>query len=419
MRQDRPGSVCQDNQRHFIERAFDALDLAETQRQLLLHSFREVSVQIPLMVHRDGNASLRTYEGYRVQHNQARGPFKGGLRFHPSVSLDEIRALARLMTWKCALADIPFGGAKGGVSVDPDALTAEELETLTKRFTQKMAPVLGVHRDIAAPDVNTNPQVMAWIFEEYSKVHGHTPAIVTGKPLELGGSAGRLEATGYGVACVTEQACRDRSLSLEGARIVIQGFGNVGSHAALHLAERGARVVAVSDVNGGIVNRKGLEVPSLVEHVNRGGGLSEFAEAERLSNVELLGLECDVLIPAALEGAIDCDNVDRVRAGMVVEAANMPVTHNADRILGERGIVVVPDLLANAGGVIASYFEWAQNIQQFPWDRETVLSRLRDRLQAAYGVVRTSLGKDGNDLRTGAYEVAIRRVARAIELRGF
>lgn len=417
--QDRTGCVCRDNQRHFIERAFEALDLEDTQRQLLLHSFREVAVQVPLVVHSAGGASLRTYEGFRVQHNQARGPFKGGLRFHPSVSLDEIRALAQLMTWKCALADIPFGGAKGGISVDPSELSAEELETLTKRFTQKMAPVLGEHRDIPAPDVNTNPQVMAWIFEEYSKVHGHTPAIVTGKPIELGGSAGRLEATGYGVACVTERAARDVKLPIEGARVVIQGFGNVGSHAAYHLADMGARIVAVSDVHGGIGDPRGLDIPKLFEHVAQGAPLAEFDDADPMTNSEILESSCDVLIPAALEGAVNCDNADRVGARLLVEAANMPVTHNADEALRARGVVIVPDLLANAGGVIASYFEWAQNIQQFPWDRETVLSRLRGHLQAAYEAVCTRLGHEVRDLRTGAYEVAIERVARAVALRGF
>lgn len=416
---DRVGCVCSDNQRRFLERAFETLDLEGTQRQLLLHSFREVVVQVPLVVHSESGAALHTYEGFRVQHNQARGPFKGGLRFHPSVSLDEIRALAQLMTWKCALADIPFGGAKGGISVDPSELSTEELETLTKRFTQKMAPVLGEHRDIAAPDVNTNPQVMAWIFEEYSKVHGHTPAIVTGKPIELGGSAGRLEATGYGVACVTQQAARDLKLEIDGAKVVIQGFGNVGSQAARHLAEMGARIVAVSDVSGGIGNARGLDIPKLLDHAARGGPLAEFEDADSMTNAEVLASDCDVLIPAALEGAINCDNADQVRSRLLVEAANMPVTHNADHALRERGVIIVPDLLANAGGVIASYFEWAQNIQQFPWDREIVLSRLRDHLQSAYGAVRACLGPRDGDLRTGAYEVAIRRVARAVELRGF
>ena len=263
MPDDRPGCVCRDNQRHFLERAFARPHLEMAQRHLLRHSFREVAVQIPLVDRSDGVPSLRSYEGYRVQHNQARGPFKGGLRFHPSVSLDEVRALAQLMTWKCALVDVPFGGAKGGVRVDPTELGTEELETLTKRFTQKMAPVLGVHRDVPAPDVNTGPQVMAWIFEEYSKVHGHTPAIVTGKPVEIGGSEGRLEATGFGVACMTASACRAAGREVDGARVAIQGFGNVGSHAARHLAQMGACIVSVSDVDGGILSERGLDVASL------------------------------------------------------------------------------------------------------------------------------------------------------------
>jgi len=419
MKRDRPGCTCTDSQSHFLERAFARLDLRDIHESLLVQSFREVSVQIPLIVERNGTRSLETFTGYRVQHNQARGPFKGGLRFHPSVSLDEIRSLAQLMTWKCALVDVPFGGAKGGIRVDPDELSRSELETMTKRFTQKMAPVLGVHRDVPAPDVNTSPRVMAWIFEEYSKVHGHTPAIVTGKPIELGGSQGRIEATGYGVACVTALFCKQLGRPLEGARVVLQGFGNVGKHAAMHLAAQGARIVAVADVHGGRYDDRGLDVAALTEHVTEGGRVTEYEGGELIDNEELLALPCDVLVPAALEGAIDCDNVDRVRARIIVEAANMPITHNADESLRERGVVIVPDILANAGGVIVSYFEWAQNIQEFAWSRDVVLTRLRECLQAAYEAVIQASEEGAEDLRTAAYDIAIRRVARAIELRGF
>lgn len=419
IKRDRPGCVCSDSQRHFLKRAFARLQLEDLHEGLLVQPFREVSVQIPLIVQRHGERSLETFTGYRVQHNQARGPFKGGLRFHPSVNLDEVRSLAQLMTWKCALVDVPFGGAKGGIRVDPGKLTMEEFETLTKRFTQKMAPVLGVHRDVPAPDVNTNPQVMAWIFEEYSKVRGHTPAIVTGKPLELGGSEGRLEATGYGVSCVTTLVCEALELPIKDARVVIQGFGNVGAHAARHLADQGARVIAISDVSGGVIDERGIDVAALSAHIAEGGQVSDYEGAEHIGNEDLLGLSCDVLIPAALEGAINCDNVDDVRARLVVEAANMPVTHNADEALRERGVAVVPDILANAGGVIASYFEWAQNIQEFAWTREVVLTRLRERICSAYDAVkRTAEAADG-DMRTAAYDLAIRRVARAVELRGF
>ena len=347
---------CTDNQATFLGHAFDRLALNDAQRQLLLHSFREITVQIPL--ESDGSSgSLRTFTGYRVQHNHARGPFKGGLRYHPSVKLDEIRALAQLMTWKTALVDIPFGGAKGGITVDPSTLRPHELETLTKRFTQKMVPVIGEHQDIPAPDVNTNAQHMAWIFEEYSKVCGHRPAVVTGKPVELGGSLGREEATGHGVAEVAAWAARDLGIDISSARVVIQGFGNVGSHAARRLSEIGARVIAVSDVHGGVIRESGLDVPNAIAHVGQTGRLEGLGGTEPISNDELLGLPCEILIPAAMEGAIHCGNVDKVRAQLVVEAANMPTTHMADEHLRDAGVTVIPDLLANAGGVIVSYFE--------------------------------------------------------------
>ena len=353
---------CQDNQRHFLDRALSRLRLGASERELLLHSFREISVQIPLEVTRDGRRALQTLTGFRVQHNHARGPFKGGLRFHPEVNLGETRALAQRMTWKTALVDVPFGGAKGGIAVDPRDLASAELEILTKRFTQKLAPVIGVHEDVPAPDVNTNPQVMAWMFEEYSKAHGYTPAIVTGKPLELGGASGRLEATGHGVAFVTRRACRELSIDLEGARIAVQGFGNVGSHAARRLAELGARVIALSDVYGGVYAEPGIDIPAAQAHVAEAGRLAGLPGTEAIGNDALLQLPCEVLIPAALDGTVHCDNEAGLRARVVVEAANMPVTHMADESLADRGVIVVPDILANAGGVTASYFEWVQNI---------------------------------------------------------
>lgn len=415
---ERLGCCCTDNQARFLGHAFDRLGLSDAQRQLLLHSFREVAVQIPLEVEHSSEG-LSTFTGYRVQHNHARGPFKGGLRYHPSVTLEEIRALAQLMTWKTALVNIPFGGAKGGIAVDPDLLTVHEIETLTKRFTQKMAPVLGEHQDVPAPDVNTNGRHMAWIFEEYSKLHGQRPAIVTGKPVELGGSLGREEATGHGVAEIATRAARDRGLDVSSARVVIQGFGNVGSHAARRLDEIGAQVVAVSDVHGGVIRRSGLDVPAAMAHVARTGRLEGLPGAEPIDNDELLALPCDILIPAALEGAIHCGNADRVRATLVVEGANMPVTHMADDQLQDKGITVVPDLLANAGGVIASYFEWVQNIQQFPWTRDTVLSRLDECLLRAYDSVHAATAGERISMRTAAYEQAVQRTLHAMELRGY
>jgi len=411
---------CQDNQAHFLGRTFDHLGLDDDQRQLLLHAFREVTMQIPLRVATKTGVALRTFAAYRVQHNHARGPFKGGLRYHVGVNLGEVRALAQLMTWKSALVDIPFGGAKGGIALDPSQLCSDNLETLTKRFTQKLSPMIGVHQDIMAPDVNTNPQIMAWVFEEYSKVHGYTPAIVTGKPLELGGSPGRLEATGHGVAYITQRACESRSIPLENARVVIQGFGNVGSHAALRLSALGAKVIALSDIDGGVVADTGIDVSAAVRHVQEAGRLQGLTGADPLTNEQLLALPCDVLIPAAMDGVINCDNEPQVKASIVVEAANMPITHGADDALHNRGVLVVPDILTNAGGVIASYFEWAQNIQQFPWPRELVLGRLEERLGIAYErVVAAAAQSHSHNLRPAAYDQAVSVVLRAIQLRGF
>ncbi len=410
---------CEDTQRHFLNRAFGRLELDDAQRDLLLSPFRETLISIPLKVRRNGIEVLRTFTGFRVQHNHARGPFKGGLRYHPASNLREIRALAQLMTWKTALVNIPYGGAKGGITVDPGELHRDELEVLTKRFAQKMGPLLGVHQDIVAPDVGTNPQVMAWILEEYSKAHGYTPGIVTGKPLELGGSEGRLEATGHGVATITRQAAVDHGIRLEGARIVIQGFGNVGSHLAQRLAELGATIIALSDARGGVLSEQGIDVGAARAHVREHGWLEDLPGTEFVSNAELLELPCDILIPAALESVIDCDNAERIKAPLIVEAANMPVTHQADDILRERGRTVVPDVLANAGGVLASYYEWVQNLQEFPWERDTVFYRLEERLLRVYGEVRRHAEARGVDLRTAAYELAIRRVADAISLRGF
>lgn len=407
---------CRDGQAHYLARSFERLGLDEARRALLLHCFREVRVQIPLETVEEGRAVWQTFTGYRVQHNQARGPFKGGLRYHPTVALEEVRALAQLMTWKCAVADIPFGGGKGGIAVDPDALSGAELETLTKRFTQKMAPILGVHRDILAPDVNTSPQVMAWIFEEYSKQHGHVPGIVTGKPLALGGSQGRLEATGHGVAHVCALAARAARLDLEGSTVAVQGFGNVGSHAARRLSELGARVVAVSDVHGGVFADGGLDVHAVLDHVARTGALTDLPGADPITNAELLALPVTALVPAALEGAIDCTNEGSIRARMVIEGANMPTTHMASEALEERGIVVVPDILANAGGVIGSYFEWVQNIQQLPWERRAVLGRIEERLEHAHDAA--AAGRSAS-LRDNAYDLAIQRVLESTELRGF
>ncbi|GMQ99580.1 MAG: glutamate dehydrogenase [Zetaproteobacteria bacterium] len=410
---------CHDSQAVFLDRAMQHLDLDAAQRKLLLQSFREITVQIPLELHKCGKEILHTFTGYRVQHNHARGPFKGGLRFHPDVQLDEVRALAQLMTWKTALVNIPFGGAKGGITVDPAELTENELETLTRRFTQKLAPVLGEHEDIPAPDVNTNPQVMAWIFDEYSKSHGHTPAVVTGKPVALGGSEGRLEATGFGVAFITGRACSDLSIPLKNTCIAIQGFGNVGSYAALRLSEMGAKIVAVSDVFGGVYCKDGVDIRAAMQHVKENGRLQGLKGTKEISNDALLTLPCDVLIPAAMEGVINCGNADAIQARLVIEAANMPITHMADDKLRAHGTVIVPDILANAGGVTVSYFEWVQNIQRFPWDREKVFKLMETYLSRAYEDVYGLSRSKHMDLRTSAYELAVQRTLQTIVLRGF
>ena len=386
---------------------------------MLSSSFREVAVTIPIEVIRNGARSLRTFNGYRIQHNHARGPFKGGLRFHPSVNPRELRALAQVMTWKTALIDVPFGGAKGGIAVNPKELSVNELEVLTKRFTQKLAPVIGERRDIPAPDVGTNESVMAWVLEEYSKTHGFIPAAVTGKPLELGGSAGRLEATGHGAAYLTAQVAKDMSLAPETTRVVVQGFGNVGQHAARVLAGLGFKVIALSDSQGGVVNTNGIDIQAALQHKAEAGRLTDLPGTDQATRDEILELRCEVLLPAALEAAIHCDNANAVNARLVVEGANVPVTHNADMLLRERGVVIVPDILANAGGVLASYYEWVQNLQQFPWDLSTVMARLEERLSAVYQNARELAKARQVDLRTAAYEIAIKRIARAVALRGF
>ncbi len=411
--------ICQETQRHFLNKAFDRLKLKGAQRELLLSSFRETRITVPVTLRHNGENTLHTFQGYRVQHNHARGPFKGGLRFHPDVNMGEIRALAQLMTWKTALVDIPFGGAKGGVSVDPQQLNETELEELSRRFCQKMAPIIGVHEDIPAPDIGTNPQVMAWMLDEYSKTHGYRTAIVTGKPVELGGSAGRLEATGYGVAHLAHKVAETISLTPEHSRVVIQGFGNVGSHTAIALASKGYKIIALSDVNGGVVNETGILIDHALRHIAENGTLTGLSGCSSVSNADLLELPCEILVPAALEATITCDNAGAIQAKLIVEAANMPVTHGADEQLQQRGVVIVPDLLANVGGVLASYYEWVQNLQQFPWDRETVLARLESRLSRTYDAVSVLANEQQIDLRCAAYELAIRRVEHAVRLRGF
>jgi glutamate dehydrogenase (NAD(P)+) len=399
-----------------FEAAADLLGLNRSMRTRLSVPFREVTVQVPVLMD-DGRIEI--FMGYRVQHNGARGPTKGGIRYHPSVDLSEVRGLASLMTWKTALLDLPFGGAKGGVGVDPRLLSRIELERLTRKFTERIALAIGPYRDIPAPDMGTNGQVMAWMLDEYSSKKGYSPAIVTGKPVSLGGSLGREEATGRGVMIVMREAAKDFGTKWKGATAVIQGFGNVGSHLSTCLNSEGVKVIAVTDVDGGIVNEKGLDIPALFEHVRRERTVGGFAEAQQITNDELWRIPCDYMIPAALGGVITKeDNVNDLQCKMVVEAANGPTTPIADKILEQRGIPILPDFLANAGGVVVSYFEWTQNLQQLRWELEQVNAGLERKMVAAYREVYALAKERGVPMRTAAYAIALRRVAEAEEMRG-
>lgn len=404
-----------ENTNRLFDKAADAIDLPEDERLLLKTPFREVQVEVPV---RRQDGRIQVYLGYRVQHNGARGPMKGGLRYHPHVDLDEARSLASLMTWKTALVDVPFGGAKGGITCDPKEMTEKELEHLTRRFTSRIGLAWGLHRDIPAPDVNTNAQVMAWIMDQYSQRYGYTPGIVTGKPIALGGSPGREAATGRGVSIVTREAARDFGIDLQGARIAIQGFGNVGSWSGKLLAEMGATIVAVSDHTGGLHDPRGLPVDELFDYAREHRSIEGFARGDAFSNEELLAMECDILIPAALGGAITKDNAGDVKAKMIVEAANSPLTTIADEIMEERNIPVVPDILANAGGVTVSYFEWVQNIQAFTWDEPRVNEQLETKMTRAYQNVSRVMSEKKLRMRTAAFVIAIERVAEAERLRG-
>jgi glutamate dehydrogenase (NAD(P)+) len=408
-----------DDPREIVERNFqraaDRLGLDSEMRTLLTMPFREVRVEIPVRL---DDGSLRVFVGYRIQHSGVRGPAKGGIRYHPDTDANEVWALAATMTWKTSLANLPFGGSKGGIAVDPSKLSASEMQRLTRGYIRRIHLVLGPYRDVPAPDVNTNAQVMAWIFDEYSAEHGYTPACVTGKPLELGGSLGREQATGRGLVYATEALLEDLRLPMAGARVAIQGFGNVGSNAARCFAERGARIVAVSDDKGGVFAPQGLDVTALIEHTRANRTVVGFPIAQAISNEDLLALDCDILVPAALQCVLTAKNAAKVRARVVAEGANLPTTPEADEILEAREIPVLPDILANAGGVTVSYFEWAQNLQQIFWDEERVNADMRKILTRAYRQVAEMAAGQKVSLRTAAYTLAVGRVARAERLRG-
>ena len=365
------------------------------------------------------DGTVKVFGGYRVQHNQTLGPYKGGIRYHPDVDMGEVAALAMNMTWKCGLAELPFGGAKGGVSVDPRTLSHDELERLTRRYTAEILPIIGPTKDIPAPDLGTNPQIMAWIMDTYSMAQGYTvPTVVTGKPVIIGGSLGREEATGYGVAYVTEDALRRFKRYSDPVKVVIQGFGNVGSYTAHKLNDMGIKVVAVNDVYGGIYNPNGLPVDELMRTVREKGKVDDYAGGDKVTNDELLTLECDVLIPAALGRVINKDNAPRLRCGMVVEGANGPTTAEADDILRERNILVIPDILANAGGLIVSYFEWVQGLQEYYWSREAVHDELKKRMKNTFIRVADYAEKENIPMRLAALMLGISRVSQAKKLRG-
>jgi glutamate dehydrogenase (NAD(P)+) len=402
---------------YFFHNAADRVQLRDEVREVLATCYRELAVQIPV---RMDDGRMAVFRGYRIQHNGARGPYKGGIRFHESADLDEVRALAALMTWKNALIDVPFGGAKGGVQCEPGLMSESEMERLTRRFTSMISYVIGVNRDIPAPDMGTNAQTMAWMMDEYGRKNGYTPGIVTGKPVELGGSPGREEATGRGVVICAVHAAKKAGKDFSQMSVAIQGFGNVGFWTAHIAAEMGAKVVAISDVGGGTHNPNGIDLAAVRKHLQDGGlSVASFPGGEEISNHALLELECDMLIPAAIQGVINGDNADRIRADIVVEAANGPTTPVADNILHEKGKMVVPDILCNSGGVTVSYFEWVQNIQQFRWELSRVNDELTKKMVFATDAVMELAADKNLSLRDAAFNIAVERVAFAAHLRGY
>src|SRR5437763_9234392 len=399
-----------------FDEAADYLGLSQPQRAILRKPKRELVVNFPV---RMDNGEIEMFTGYRVQHNINRGPAKGGIRVSPEVSLDEVRALAMWMTWKCAVVGIPFGGAKGGVICDPHKLSRGELERLSRRYATEISILIGPNSDIPAPDMNTNPQIMAWMMDTFSMHQGYSvPAVITGKPLAIGGSEGRLEATARGIQYVTRDAMLDHSMKPEECTVVVQGFGNVGSISARLLHELGCTCVGLSDISGGVYNPDGIDVHHALRYSKEHGSLKGLPNTEHVTNAELLTLPCDVLVPAALENQLTARNASRVKARLIIEAANGPTTPDADRIFNDRGITVVPDILANAGGVTVSYFEWVQGLQRFFWSEREINNRLESIMTRSYRAVCDKAEEQEVKLRMGAYLLAVARVAEATELRG-
>lgn len=404
---------------HFSKAAFDYLKLDDANSKLLLHPFREIEFELPL---RRSDGSLAVYTGYRIQHENARGPFKGGLRFHPTVDRAHSIALATIMTWKTAAVDLPFGGAKGGICCNPKELDASEVETLTKRLVERLGGLIGPDVDIPAPDMGTGPREMAWVAKAYADRYGYAPGVVTGKPVDLGGSAGRVAATGRGVSLVTQWAAAAQGLDLEDTSVAIQGFGNVGRYAAKLLADAGARIVGVSNSRGGWYNENELNANELFEKTESDDAtpLHELAvNGESIDSDELLQLDVDILIPCAIGGTINKGNADQIKAKLIVEGANIPVTHEADQILTDNGATIIPDIIANAGGVTVSYFEWVQNQQRYAWSEGRVNDELTARLKRAWQVLEERVNDEEISYRLAAYVIAVERVLRAIHMRGF
>ncbi|MCR9116248.1 MAG: glutamate dehydrogenase [bacterium] len=401
----------------FFNKAADQLEMPENIRTLLTVPEREVKVQIAIETKA---GEITTFLGYRVQHNKARGPMKGGLRYHPHVDLNEVRALASLMTWKTAVVNIPYGGAKGGIAVDPRSLTDKEKERLTRKFVDQIHDVIGPQTDIPAPDMGTGAREMAWIRNQWEKYHGFNPAVVTGKPVEHYGAQGREEATGRGVGILAYKLVKRLARNPKDLSVAIQGFGNVGFHAAKMMAEQEFNIVAVSDISGAYYRKEGLNIPEVLRYTLKNNGSMEgYQNAEKISNEQLLGLDVDVLIPAAIGGVITSENVNEIRAPIILEAANGPIEPEADAVLAERGVVVLPDILCNAGGVTVSYFEWVQNLQYYKWDLNRVRQQLEHILTHAFSEVWDESKRRDVSLRTAAFMVAIERVHKAAKLSGF
>ncbi|MGM0651853.1 MAG: Glu/Leu/Phe/Val family dehydrogenase [Bacillota bacterium] len=406
---------CNEASKHHFERAANKVKMDQQFRNWLKIPFREIAVHLPVVM---DDGSLKIFEGYRVQHNNARGPHKGGIRYHPEVSIDHVRGLASWMTWKTALLNLPLGGAKGGVKCDAKKMSEGELERLTRKYTQAISVDIGPYQDVPAPDVNTDEKVMAWMMDEYSKLRGYNPAVVTGKPVDLGGSPGRKDATGRGVAYIVEHWANSNNYKMAESTAAIQGFGNVGYYTAHHLSEMGCKIISVSDTGAAVVNEDGFDIEQLIRHKQETGSVAGCPDSTTLDSSEIFSVRCDFLIPAALENAITKDNVEKIKAAVIFEAANGPTCPLVEPELAKKGIAIVPDILTNSGGVVVSYFEWVQNLQQFSWAAEQVDLELQQKMKNAYQRVIEKAEEKNVSLRIAAYMLAIEKVSYAARTRG-